>query len=343
MKLAVVMGGISPERNISLFGGKAIFNALVRKGHEVIAVDPSKGSDSIIDINNLEIDNSPISKEELKSYNKRELINCVNSEIFDDVDCVFLLLHGENGEDGLVQSLFELRGIPYTGSGVKSSSLSMDKMTSKMLFTQAGVPTPPWSIVDRESIDDLDLLETIRRELGRSIVVKPINQGSAVGVSVVKEGNLDDLSEALKVAAEFSNEILMETYIPGSEITVSILDNEALPVIEIKPDEGYYDFIHKYTKGKTEYICPAELEDHVFAFAQSISLDASAACGTSDFSRVDLRITPEGQIFCLEVNTIPGFTELSLFPMAAKNFGIEFDDLCEKIIQLGIESFKLGK
>ncbi|MER3329981.1 MAG: D-alanine--D-alanine ligase, partial [Candidatus Kapaibacterium sp.] len=107
--------------------------------------------------------------------------------------------------------------------------------------------------------------------------------------------------------------------------------------------EGYYDFIHKYTKGKTEYICPAELEDHVFAFSQSISLDAAAACGTSDYSRVDLRVTPEGQIFCLEVNTIPGFTELSLFPMAAKNNGIEFDDLCEKLIELGIESSKRGK
>lgn len=343
MNIAVVMGGVSPERNISLFGGKAIYNALIRKGHNVVAVDPAKGVNGIIDINSIEISNTSINKVDLDKFDRREIINCFNSSIFDGIECVFLLLHGENGEDGLVQSLLELRGIPYTGSGVKSSSLSMDKMTSKMLFAQAGVPTPPWSIIDKESIGDLDLLESIRRELGRAIVVKPVNQGSAVGVSIIKEGNLDDLSEAIKLASEFSNEILLETFIPGREITVSVLDNEALPVIEIKPDEGYYDFIHKYTKGKTEYICPAELEDHVFAFAQSISLDASAACGTCDYSRVDLRITPEGQIFCLEVNTIPGFTELSLFPMAAKNNGIEFDDLCEKIIHLGIESFKLGK
>ena len=343
MKIAVVMGGISPERNISLFGGKAIYNALIRKGHEVIAVDPAKGVNGVFDVNSLEISNSPISKEELSKYNRRELINCINSNIFDGVDCVFLLLHGENGEDGLVQSLLELRGIPYTGSGVKSSSLSMDKMTSKMLFAQAGVPTPPWSILDKESIGDLDLLESVRRELGRAIVVKPINQGSAVGVTVIQDGNLDDLSEAIKLASEFSHEVLLESYIPGREITVAILEHEALPVIEIKPDEGYYDFIHKYTKGKTEYICPADLEDHVFAFSQSISLDAAAACGTSDYCRVDLRVTPEGQIFCLEVNTTTGFTELSLFPMAAKQNGIEFDDLCEKLIELGIESSKRGK
>lgn len=343
MNIAVLTGGISPERNISLFGGKAIYNALVRKGHNVIAVDPAFGKNGIIDINNLEISNLPVSHEEMIKYDKRELINCINSDIFNNIDCVFLLLHGENGEDGLVQALLELRGIPYTGSGVKSSSISMDKMTSKMLFAQAGVPTPPWSVIDRDSIEDLELIETIRKELGRAIVVKPNNQGSAVGVSIVQEGNLDDLNEALKIAAEFSNEIILETYIPGKEITVSILDNEPLPVIEIKPDEGYYDFVHKYTKGKTEYICPAELDDHVFAFAQSLSLDAAVACGTSDFCRVDLRITNDGQIFCLEVNTIPGFTELSLFPMAAKTNGIEFDELCDKLINLGIESFKIGK
>lgn len=343
MNIAVLMGGVSPERNISLFGGKAIYNSLLRKGHNVIAVDPAHGSNGVFNINDVEISNSPISTEELAKFDRREIINCINSDIFDNIDCVFLLLHGENGEDGLVQSLLELRGIPYTGSGVKSSSLSMDKITSKMLFAQAGVPTPPWSVVDKDSINDLDLLETLRKELGRNIVVKPNNQGSAVGINIVMDGNLDDLVDAIKEAGQYSNEILLETYIPGHEITVGILENEPLPVIEIKPDDGYYDFEHKYTKGKTIYVCPAELEDHVTGFAQSISLDASVACGTCDFSRVDLRVTKEGQIFCLEVNTIPGFTELSLFPMAAKAKGIEFDDLCEKLIHLGIESSKVGK
>ncbi|MER3329495.1 MAG: D-alanine--D-alanine ligase, partial [Candidatus Kapaibacterium sp.] len=150
-----------PERNISLFGGKAIYNALIRKGHEVLAVDPAKGVNGVFDINSLEISNSPISKEELNNYDRREIINCINSEIFDGVDCVFLFLHGEIGEECLIQSVLELRGVPYTGSGVKSSSLSMDKMTSKMLFAQAGVPTPPWSILDKESINDLDLLESV--------------------------------------------------------------------------------------------------------------------------------------------------------------------------------------
>lgn len=337
------MGGVSPERNISLFGGKAIYNALSEKGHNVIAVDPALGSDGMININEKEISNSPITKDELKSFNKRAILDCINSEIFDDIDCVFTILHGENGEDGLVQSLFELRGIPYTGSGVKSSSLSMDKITSKMLFNSSGVPTPPWSVVDSNTADDYDSLESIRNEIGRNIVVKPNNQGSAVGINIIEGGNLDDLSSAIKSASKYSQDVLLEAYIPGSEITVGILDNEPLPAIEIVTDEGYYDFEHKYTKGKTKYICPAELEEHVSAFAQSISLDASMICGTSDYSRVDLRITKEGQIFCLEVNTTPGFTETSLFPMAAKASGIEFGDLCEKLVNLGIESFKRGK
>lgn len=343
MNIAVLTGGISPERNISLFGGKAVYNALVRKGHNVIAVDPANGVNGKIDINSLEISNLPVNPEEMQKYDKRELINCINSEIFDNIGCVFYLLHGENGEDGLVQALLELRGIPYTGSGVKSSAMSMDKMTSKMLFAQAGVPTPPWSIIDKDNIHDMDLIETLRKELGRAIVVKPINQGSAVGVSIVDEGNLDDLKVALEKATAFSDNVLLETYIPGKEVTVGIFNNEPLPVIEIKPDEGYYDFTHKYTKGKTEYICPADLEDHVYAFAQSLSLDAAIACDVVDFARVDLRITDDGQIFILEVNTIPGFTELSLFPMAAKEYGIGFDDLCEKLVNLGIESFKAGK
>jgi len=343
MNIAVLMGGVSPERNISLFGGKAIYNALSEKGHNVIAVDPALGTDSKININEIEINTSPITREELKEYDKRSILNCINSDIFDNIDCVFIILHGENGEDGLVQSLLELRGIPYTGSGVKSSSLSMDKITTKMLFNYSNIPTPPWSVVDIHSADDFDLLESIRNEIGRNIVVKPNNQGSAVGINIIEGGNLDDLSSAIKEASKYSTDVLLETYIPGKEITVGILDNKPLSPIEIVPNEGYYDFEHKYTKGKTNYICPAELEDHITGFAQSISLDASMVCGTSDFSRVDLRVTKEGQIFCLEVNTIPGFTETSLFPMAAKASGIEFGDLCEKLVNLGIESFKNGK
>ena len=343
MNIAVLMGGVSPERNISLFGGKAIYNALSDKGHNVVAIDPALGINGKIEINQIEISNSPITKEELKTYDKRAILDCINSELFDNINCVFTILHGENGEDGLVQSLLELRGIPYTGSGVKSSSLSMDKITSKMLFNYSGVPTPPWSVVDANTADDYDLLESIRNELGRNIVVKPNNQGSAVGINIIEGGNLDDLSSAIKAASKYSADVLLESYIPGLEITVGILDNEPLPAIEIVPDDGYYDFEHKYTKGKTNYICPADLEDHVSGFAQSIALDASMVCGTSDYSRIDLRVTKEGQIFCLEVNTTPGFTETSLFPMAAKAAGIEFGDLCEKLVNLGIESFKRGK
>lgn len=343
MNVAVLAGGISPERNISLFGGRAVYNALKINGHNVVTLDPALGSDCNFDINEIEIPTKPFSEEELLQYPKRNIINCINSNELDGIDIVFILLHGENGEDGLVQSLLHLRGIPYTGSGVKASSIAMDKITSKILFQAYGIPTPLWTNVKADEIHDFELLKSIREEIGKDIVIKPSNQGSAVGINIVHGGNLDEISIALKKAADFSDDILIEEYIEGREITVGILDGEPLPIVEIKPKEGYYDFENKYNKGKTEYICPAEIDENLTGFIQGIAQSAAGVTGLSDFSRIDFRLNNEGQPYCLEVNTIPGFTELSLFPMAAKEQGISFAELCDKLIELGLKSSKEGK
>lgn len=337
MKIAVLMGGMSGERNVSFSGGKAIYNALKRKGYEVIAIDPALGVDCIIDINSLEIKNEIPSEEELSKFYTKNYIDCINSDIFNDVDCVFNLVHGKWGEDGHLQGLLELRGIPYTGSNIRASALSMDKIQSKMIFSAGGITTPQWTSVKIEDADDYDLLTDVRKHLGNKLVIKPYDQGSALGLTIVKDGNLDEISEGVKKVQSTSNMALIEQYIPGREITVAVIDDKAYPIIEIRPKEGYYDYKNKYTKGQTEYICPAELSNDIEDFVLNLAAGASQLLGCKDFCRVDFRLDPDGIPHCLEVNTIPGFTELSLLPMAAKAGGLEFDELCQLLIDLALK------
>lgn len=337
MKIAVLMGGMSGERNVSFTGGKAIYNALLRKGNEVIAVDPALGVDCIIDINSLDIKNEIPSEEELSKFHTKNYIDCINSKIFDDIDCVFNLVHGKWGEDGHLQALLELRGIPYTGSNIRSSALSMDKIQSKMIFSAGGITTPLWTSIKISQADDYELLAEIRKELGSKLVIKPYDQGSALGLTIVYDGNLDDISNGIKKVESTSNMALIEEYIPGREITVAVIDNKAYPIIEIKPHEGYYDYKNKYTKGQTEYICPAEISNDIEDFILNLAAGASQLLGCKDFCRVDFRLDPDGIPQCLEVNTIPGFTELSLLPMAAKAGGLEFDELCQLLIDLALK------
>lgn len=337
MKIAVLMGGISGERNVSFAGGKAIYNALIRKGHNVLAIDPALGENSQIDINNFEIKNEIPSNDELSKFNTKSYIDCINSNIFNDVDCVFNLVHGKWGEDGHLQALLELRGLSYTGSNIKSSSLSMDKIQSKLIISAGGIPTPEWIPVNVSFADDYELLEEIRKSLGDKIVIKPYDQGSALGLTIVKDGNLDDISEGIKKVKEVSKIALIEKYIVGREITVAVIDGKSYPIIEIKPIEGYYDYKNKYTKGQTEYICPAEISNDIQEFILNLASEAGDLLGCRDFCRVDFRLDSDGVPFCLEVNTIPGFTELSLLPMAAEKGGLDFDDLCELLINLAVK------
>ena len=340
MKLAVIFGGISTERNVSISGGRSVIEALRSVGHEVIACDPLYGENFLEESENIISDLTKFNDiDELIKYNPRSYIEAINSSHFDGVEAAFIVLHGKYGEDGLIQSLLEFRGIPYTGSNVKASSLSSDKSASKSVFASAGVLTPAWTLVHREDIEKEEIAKEIRKQFGKEIVIKPNDQGSTIGLTIIMDGNLDDIEKGLLLAAKYSNDILIEQYIAGRELTVGVVNGDALPLIEIDIEDGFYDYGHKYTKGHTNYICPAELSDDIAEFTQSMALAAYHAVGCSGFARVDFRLDDEGQPFCLEVNTIPGFTEQSLVPMAAKKVGIEFTELCEKLIEIAILDF----
>ncbi|OGU97223.1 MAG: hypothetical protein A2220_06115, partial [Ignavibacteria bacterium RIFOXYA2_FULL_35_10] len=272
--------------------------------------------------------------EELAKFDSKKIIECIHSELFDDIDVAFIVLHGKYGEDGKIQALLELRGIPYTGSNIKASAIGIDKLASKMLFLAAGITTPQWMTVRPKDYGNYDYFEDIRSELGNELVIKPNDQGSTIGITIVDSGNLDDINHGVEEASKFSEIVIAEQFIEGREITVGIVGGEALPLIEIVPEEGFYDYEHKYTKGKTEYICPADVSEDIAEFMQNQALSAYNILGCSGFARTDFRLDDEGQPFLLEINTIPGFTSTSLVPMAAKEVGIEFPELCERIIQL---------
>ena len=336
MKIAVVFGGISPERNVSISGGLAVIKALKSFGHEVVAIDPAYGKYCLRNIEDIEPKSGYPSKEELAEFPPRNLIDAVNSDAFDGVELAFLVLHGQYGEDGKIQALLDLRGIPYTGSNVKASSLAIDKISSKMIFMAAGIPTPEWIVITKDHIDNYDAYEEIREQLGNHIVIKPNDQGSTIGISIVKGGNLDDIGDAIKEAFKYSDKVLVEKFIEGRELTVGVIGDEALPVIEIAPQDGFYDYEHKYQKGMTEYICPADISHDIADFTMNSGYTAFRALGCSGFGRTDFRLDNDGMIYCLEVNTIPGFTETSLVPMAAAEVEIEFPELCERIINIAL-------
>jgi D-alanine-D-alanine ligase len=343
MNIAVLFGGISSEREVSINGGKAVVKALTELGHNVLPIDPALGKNSLI---KPEIFLSPDFEPTQIDYNTcnpKNLIDCINSELFDNVDCAFIVLHGKYGEDGRIQALLELRGIPYTASGVKASANAIDKNGSKMLFLAAGIPTPAWVVIHPKDYENHELFDEIRKEMGGNLVIKPNEQGSTIGITIIEDSNLDEIQNAVLVASEYCETVLIERYIEGRELTVGIIGDEALPIIEIVPEDGFYDYEHKYTKGRTEYICPAELTEDIQEFTQTLAMSAYNVLGCSGFARADFRLNEEGQSFLLEVNTIPGFTALSLVPMAAAELGIEFPELCERIIELGIEEHSKNK
>ncbi|RPI68004.1 MAG: D-alanine--D-alanine ligase [Ignavibacteriae bacterium] len=338
MNVVVLLGGISPERNISLLSGRAIVKGLRGQGHTVKAVDPSRGANGLMTDEELaQASAVEVTAEELASFQPSSLVSCVLSPLLDDVDIVFIALHGRYGEDGYIQSLLDLRGVKYTGSGMVASAVAMDKAMTKMLFQVGGIPTAFWVVVKPEDADNLDMLDEIRRELSGKIVVKPNDQGSTVGLTILDANDVGALQQAIRAAAQFTQTILIERYIAGRELTVTVLGNEALPVIEIEPKAGIYDYANKYTKGKTEYHCPADLTEEVRDHVMSLAVTAHHILGCKAYSRVDFRLNDENIPVCLEVNTSPGFTELSLVPMSAREAGIEFGPLCDEIIRLSLE------
>jgi D-alanine-D-alanine ligase len=243
------------------------------------------------------------------------------------IECAFLALHGRFGEDGTIQGMLELMKIPYTGSGVLASALAMHKIMSKKFFLYESIPTPRFEVFQREEIKR-DLPKKISLPL--PVVVKPAREGSTIGVSIVQKE--EELGPALKEAGEYDEEILVEEFMKGKEITVGILEDIPLPIIEIVPKSGFYDYHSKYTKGETQYILPARISREKYLYAQEISLKAFQTLGCSGVARVDLMTDGDENPFVIDVNTMPGMTETSLLPKAASYAGIPFEDLVERIL-----------
>lgn len=291
-KIGVLCGGTSPEKEISIKSGKAIYNALKAKDYKAVLIQWEG--------------------------------NLAKRILEEGIDLAFLVLHGRPGEDGTVQGLMEVLGIPYTGSGVKGSVLAMDKIITKKLFLTEGIPTPKFIYLSRdEKFHESPLFPF-------PWVVKPSSCGSTVGVNIIQ--GIEELEEAKEKAFSFDKKILIEEYIPGKEITLGILKDIPLPLIEIIPEHTFYDYHSKYHSKKTQYILPAPIENFSMEKIRELGLKAFNLLGCSTVGRVDMRLKGE-EVFLMEVNSIPGMTETSLLPKAAKFAGIEFPELVEIILE----------
>ena len=288
LPLAVLMGGPSSEREVSLRSGTAVANALREGGYQVTEVEVH-GSDVVL---------------------PGDTALCVN------------MLHGTFGEDGQLQALLDARGIAYTGEGAAASRMAFDKLESKKLFEKAGVPTPRWEVLAPGQKPSLPL----------PIVVKAPREGSSVGVHLVRDAG--QLESALADCARIDREILVEELVEGRELTVGVVGDRAMAVVEIRPHDGFYDYAHKYTKGASEYFCPAPLDEATTRRVQETALAAHRALGLEVYSRVDILLRADGTPFVLEANTIPGMTETSLLPKAAAAAGLSFLGLCEEVARL---------
>jgi D-alanine-D-alanine ligase len=294
-RIGVLMGGLSAEREVALKSGAAVHEALLRRGYEAVAVDVGRDLAAVL--------------------------------VAERIEAAFIALHGRYGEDGCVQGLLELMQIPYTGSGVLASALAMHKLYSKQSFAAAGILTAPFRQFRRgEKVLPAEL------PFGLPLVVKPVQEGSSVGISIVKEW--DELEAALELAFRYDEAVLIEQFIKGQEVQVGILDDQPIGAIEIVPKKEFYDYEAKYTDGMAEHIFPARLEPALYQKAQQVGLAAHRSLGCAGYSRVDLLVTPGGECYVLEVNTLPGMTALSLLPeIAAKGAGLPFEALVERIIE----------
>ena len=334
MRITVLMGGTSAEREVSLASGLRIAEALRSKGHEVVALDPAAGVIQREDERRMlaagVVHVAPPSLESLETISRSSLLpNLGTLPEIRDADVLFLALHGGAGEDGTLQAMLDMTGTSYTGSGHLGSALAMDKDVSKTLFRAAGVPTADWIMAPAG-------VRQVEAALGFPVVVKPSKQGSTVGLSVVHDAS--HLEDAVTEAFKYDDEVMIERFVAGREITVSVLGDIALPVGEIIPKHEIYDYECKYTKGMAEEVFPAKLSAEETLEVQAHSLAAFRALKLRGYARIDFRLSPDGVFYCLEANTLPGMTELSLLPQAAKATGMGFADLCERIVELtGLE------
>jgi D-alanine-D-alanine ligase len=333
LKIAVLMGGNSAERDVSLSSGAGIIAGLRAAGHEAIGIDTALGAGQLSAQTKAEITGikpEPPSTAELEAISSETAVQTVSSPDLKGVDLVFIALHGGMGENGTIQALLDLMGIPFTGSGVLASAAAMDKLISKKIFMASGIPTPDFFVKPaNEIIDEKELIAEVKRTVGFPVVVKPNDQGSSVGLDISRDEST--LFEIAGKAGQYSDKVLFEKYIEGRELTVAILNDKALPVVEISPHSGFYDYHHKYTAGQTDYLAPAPISKDEENRIRELGLMAFRALGCRGYARVDFRMSTEGKFYCLEVNTLPGMTSTSLVPKAAKAAGIEFPDLLSRI------------
>lgn len=301
-KVAVLLGGTSAEREVSLNSGAAVLVGLREGGVDAHGVDPRD-----VDVTRL--------KE--MGFSK-----------------AFIALHGRGGEDGTLQGLLELIDMPYTGSGVMASAISMDKLRSKLLWQGAGLPVAPWGALERSEFESGLSFDDIQRidELGLPVIVKPSREGSSVGMSKVEKS--EDLHAALALAFQHDDEVLIEKWLSGPEFTVALLGNEILPSIRIQPAGIFYDYEAKYLSDETKYFCPSGLEVEREAALQSLVLKAWRLLGCRGWGRIDAMLDSDGQFYLLEANTSPGMTSHSLVPMAARQAGLSFSQLVVRILDL---------
>ena len=332
LRIVVLMGGTSSERDVSLATGIRCAEALRECGHTVTAVDPAHGEISDAEQRALAsgtvVHVAPPSQDALRRMASEALPRLAGLlPRRGDADAVFLGLHGGIGEDGTIQAMLDLAGIPYTGSGHLASALAMDKDLSKQLFRQAGVPTADWLMAPAPAAE-------VKARLGFPVVVKPSKQGSTVGLSVVKEAS--GLAAAIAEAFEFDDEVMLEKFVPGRELTVGILGGDALPVGEIVPKHEIYDYECKYTPGMADERFPAALTSDETADVQDAARKAFRALKLGGCARIDFRLAPDGTCYCLEANTLPGMTQTSLVPQAAAAAGLSFPELCDRIVRLAL-------
>jgi len=303
-RIGILMGGASTEREISLKSGSAVYEALKNNNYNVIPLD-------------------------LTTEIEKEVISMIKKA---DISIAFIALHGRFGEDGTIQKILEDLRIPYTGSGKTASRIAMDKVASRKIFQHHNIPVPKFIVVNKKKEYSLEMIAEALKTL--PLVVKPATQGSSVGVSLIHD--FQDLDKAVSLAFQFSSKIIIEEYIKGRELTVGILEDKPLPIIEIVPKEKFFDYRAKYQSGKTNYVVPAELPDNITKNVQEIGLRAHKAINCKAFSRIDLILDLENRPVILEINSIPGLTLTSLLPKAASALNIDFSELCLRLIRLAL-------
>lgn len=350
MKIVVLAGGLSTERDVSFKTGEMVTKALRENGHQVILLDVFMGySDKEEDFTGIfdraeavsvkvaAIPETAPDLEKVKAQRKDQSDNFFGPNVIElcrMADIVFMALHGENGENGKIQAAFDLFGIRYTGTGYLGSALAMNKGMAKQLFLENGIPTPRGTSLKRG--EDAAKIETCGIHF--PCVVKPCSGGSSIGVSIVHDKA--EYEQALKEAFRWENELVIEEYVKGREFSVGVIDFQALPIIEIAPVEGFYDYKNKYKAGSTVETCPAELSEQITKEMQGYAEKVAEVLGLNTYSRTDFLLDAEDHIFCLEANTLPGMTPTSLLPQEAKVTGVDFNQLCEKLIESSMRKYK---